>query len=124
MGQTQQHPQKEHGRHRGGNPARGRRRERREAERKATAEAENASVGVEKELDVVEETLANEESFEEDNIPQLDGVKDLDNDASYEVQIEEHDNCTEGNIIEDIEANLMLRIRLIMNNLTIYSSKT
>ena len=39
---------------RGGKTAR----ERREAERKATAEAENASVGVEKELDVVEETVA------------------------------------------------------------------
>ena len=32
-------------------------------------------------------------------------MKDLDNDASYEVQIEEHDTCTEGKIIEAIEAN-------------------
>ena len=106
--QAQEHPQKEHhGRHRGGNPARERRRERREADRKATAEAEEASIVVEKELDVVEETIEDGEGFEEDKIPQFDGVKDLDNDAiaNYEVQIEAHDTCTEDEIIEAIEAN-------------------
>ena len=42
---------------------------------KATNEAGKASVGDEKELDLVEETVESGEGFEEDNIPHLDGVK-------------------------------------------------
>ena len=105
LGQALLHPQP--GGPRGGGPSRERRREKRQAAIKAADEAVKIEKAVSEEHAASSETeigaSGNVTETEPFKIPQVDGV--VDSDASYELQIETHDDCTEDEVIEALEAN-------------------
>ena len=114
LGQALHHPVVETpaGCHRGGGPARERRREKRLAARKAAEEAVEI-VEVEKEKVVSEEDATNSDTEDDASgieterepfkIPQVDGL--VDSVVSYELKIEAHEDCTEEEMTEALEAN-------------------
>jgi hypothetical protein len=112
LGQAQLHPHPPAGGRRGGGPARERRTAKRLAARQADEEAIKVKE-VEKDKATSEEDTANsdteldatvnEADKEAFKIPQIDGI--VDSDARYELLIETHDNCTEEEVIEALEAN-------------------
>ena len=102
------------GQHRGGSPARQRRRERRDLERRTAAAAEEVAEVVENVQNLKDAGEAKkgegmtEEVHPNSPIPQLDGIVDErenDEKAHFELKVEAHEKCTNDDVIEAIQEN-------------------
>ena len=106
----------QHGRgqgYRGGSPAKQRRRERRESERKAKAAAEQAGAreqgGLGDEKSLTEKVVFEEGSFVAEEVNNLNGspqvVESEKSEIEYELKIEAHEKCKNFDVVEVIEVN-------------------
>ena len=87
--------------HRGGSPAKQRRRERRESERKAKATAEQALVG--EQVGLGQEKSTAEKVAEEVNKQEV--AESEESEIDYELRIEAHEKCKNFDVVEAIEVN-------------------
>jgi hypothetical protein len=100
----------QHGRgqgHRGGSPAKQRRRERRESERKAKATAEQAVVEekVGQEKSAAEEVVLGKDSCVAEEANKLEIAESEKSEIDYELKIEAHEKCKNFDVVEVIEVN-------------------
>ena len=117
--------------HRGGELARQRRRERREAERQAAEEAVDDAKNVktsdaEEKEDVTAKVIGRKViDTPNSSIPQLNGIFDdnlRDDKTHFELKLEAHEKCTNGDVIEDLQENLLehLTIRKLKKQIPQY----